>query len=173
MKKGLYPNFGFSGLTSCGKSSHASFFAKKFSMSIISASAALIEQGKRNKLHDVHIGNTHNHPWIRSFDEFNKNRMVDLSIDTSIDEYVYSMISQGYGMIAESLTLPFLLTKRKQKSKTMLFYLHASHEKRVARAFRSSSTLSMEELNIGVLKKDMVSQKIIQNIWGTDILNIE
>lgn len=161
-------NICFSWLTSCWKTSHANHIAQKYHIPRVSASDILIREWKKRWLHAVDHTDL-DHPWLKSFDGFNEQRSLDTATDEKIDREIFDLMERSHGVIVESLTFPFLRHNAGKEGSSLLIYLHASHVNRVWRAYNSSPTMTMEDLDKWVREKDRTSQKIIGQLWKTDI----
>ncbi len=164
-------NICFSWLTSCWKTSHANYIAERYGIPRISASDILIKEWRKNGLHAVEYAHL-DHPWLGAFDDFNEKRIIDTKADEKIDRDIFEIMRTTNGVVVESLTLPFLTHRAGEERSSLLIYLHASHKNRVGRAFNSSPTMRIDDLDIWVKGKDAISQTIIGNIWQTDIQNM-
>lgn len=161
-------NICFSWLTSCWKTSHANHIAQKYGIPRVSASDILIKEWKKRWLHTVEHADL-DHPWLKSFDGFNQERVLDTATDEKIDREIFDLMQKARGVIVESLTFPFLRHNAGKEEWSLLIYLHASHINRVWRAFNSSPTMTIEDLDKWVRKKDETSKTIIGQLWKTDI----
>jgi hydroxyethylthiazole kinase-like uncharacterized protein yjeF len=167
------PSIALSGLTSCGKTYHAKKLRDMFDMQNVSASEILLDEGFKNKYHNVSVEQRNNHFWLKKMDIFNKQRIVTPDLDRIVDLEIVRRLLEVRNYVCETLTAGFLLKEHPETDSILKIYLQTSLQTRISRSYLSSDLLPISDLGPLVNEKDTFSREIIQNIWGIDIFNEE
>lgn len=168
----MTPSIVISGLTSCGKTYFAHRIRDEFKLNNITASGVLLRLGAMRGLHRVVLDQPSNHHvWLGELDGFNVTRRNYPGLDREVDQIVLDEVQRTRNVIAESLTAPFLLPPLRED--ILRIYIRAAYKTRVSRAYRSSPTLPLSELETKIQEKDQTSREIILKAWNIDIFDEE
>ncbi|MCR4322917.1 MAG: cytidylate kinase family protein [Candidatus Azambacteria bacterium] len=160
-----------SGLTAVGKTFIAKKIAQAYNIKYISASVLLLDGGLLLGYHSFKPNERRDHFWLTPHaDLFNLERLQDHKLDKRIDCLLLNYLDREPGLIADTLTAPFLMPRQNNAFNILIL---ASLEVRAKRAWLSSPTLSIPELMKGVSTKDKKASEILKAAWGIDITSDE
>lgn len=160
-----------SGLTAVGKTFMAKKIAQTYNVKYISASVLLLDGGLLLGYYSFKPKERKHHFWLTPHaDLFNLERLQDHKLDKMIDCLLLDYLDRESGLIADTLTAPFLMPRQNNAFNILIL---ASLEVRTRRAWLSSPTLSMPELMKGVSTKDKKASEILKAVWGIDIMSDE
>ena len=98
-------------------------------------------------------------------------RKENLMLDRMVDEKVVELLNNEKWIIIETLTAPIML--KNYKCETLKIYFDIELTTRVKRAYISSDTISLNDLQLKINDKDSVSRDIIKNLRWFDIFDEE
>lgn len=163
-------NIALSGLTSCGKTSYAKKLASHFWMTRKSASEILLNLSQELWYQKYEYWEDKHHYWLKEkANLLNKMRILRPELDQIVDERVLKILTLTKWNIIETLTAPVLL--KNNSSNILKIYFDVSLETRAKRAYISSDTISLNELEDKVYEKDVISRDIIKKLWWFDIFD--
>jgi len=155
-----------SGLTACGKTTLLKELSRHYKCPHISFSSFLLKQYAANRPDLIPQHKKSDHYWYYA-ESLNCYRFKSLKIEKQIDKKFYSFITSKKKIVFDSFTYPYLAVRNPKKPFCVL--LDVGKKIRLARAIRSSDSLTRKELSKYIDEKDATTNAILKKIWQLDI----
>lgn len=166
----MLPNISVSWLTSCWKTSYSKRLASTFWHQRVSASAVLLELSNDLWYQEYKDWDDKHHYRLRKkASDLNIKRELDNRLDKIVDETIGDHLIYWRLIIAETLTAPLIYGEKMEN--VLKIYFDVWLETRAKRAFVSSDIFDFNELVEKVHGKDVISQRLIKNLWNVDIFD--